>query len=127
VLDLLRHALPATVDMRIDWIGHQQDLVTVPLAGNGSYTLSLPAGPLIVHLKQTHWLGVTTTADTSVGDATGANLFCPNGDANNDNSVDLLDLGIVLTNFATAVQTGISTRTALPGLRIWELCCRTSA
>jgi len=71
----------------------------VPLASDGSFLQLLPMGSLELSVKHAHWLRRTIVASARMGDVNGVDFFLSNGDADGDNQVNLIDLGIVLSNF----------------------------
>jgi hypothetical protein len=93
---------PAAVLMRIELNGQPFGTKVVLVAPDGSYTVGVPWGLLGLSIKHAHWLRRTVSADTSGGSATGVDFLLINGDATDDNSVDLFDLNQVLTLFGTA-------------------------
>jgi hypothetical protein len=72
---------------------------TVMLSAAGEYSLSgIPRGTYSVRIKGAKWLAKSVTVDTSGGGATlNATLF--GGDANDDNSVDITDLLILISAY----------------------------
>ena len=73
-------------------------LASVPV--NGAFTIpALPRSSYIVWIKGTKYLAATTTADTTAGNVSGVNVYQPAGDANNDNSVDSSDFGLLIGAF----------------------------
>jgi Tol biopolymer transport system component len=93
---------PSTATVRVTWKGWLFGSYETDLGPGGAYILSLPAGPLTLSVKHTHWLRRTMSADNSGGPVTGIDFSLINGDCYDDNSVDLLDLNQVLTFFGTA-------------------------
>jgi hypothetical protein len=73
----------------------------VALDQNGIFHTSIPPKIVDVSLKQTHWLRETLTLDARLGDINWVTINLTNGDVNGDNIVNMLDLGLVLTNFTT--------------------------
>jgi Tol biopolymer transport system component len=92
-------APPTSVTVRVTWSGWLFACYEAELLADGSYCLLLPAGPLTLSTKHTHWLRQTAPADSSGGPAFGIDFSFINGDATDDNSVDILDLNEVLTTF----------------------------
>jgi Tol biopolymer transport system component len=93
---------PSAVTMRVTWNGSPLDSCNVELGPDGSYSLSLPAGSLILSIKHTHWLRRTVPVDNSAGPVSGIDFPLVNGDAIADNRVDLADLTHVLVRFGAA-------------------------
>ena len=73
-------------------------LASVPL--NGAYTISgLPRSSYTVWIKGTKYLAATAAADASAGNVSGVNVSESAGDANNDNSTDSTDFGLLIGAF----------------------------
>lgn len=83
-----------------------------PVAGGNSFTRSLtlnldrtyqfndiPPGKYVVRIKGTKWLAKVLTVDATNGSVTGVNTTLLAADANNDNSVDVLDLDLLIQAF----------------------------
>ena len=72
---------------------------------NGAYFISnVPRGKYTLAFKGAKWLRkVVTGIDVTVGDANGVNAFLPGADANNDNSVDTTDFGILVGSYGSDV------------------------
>jgi hypothetical protein len=62
----------------------------------------IPAGNYNVWIKSERWLAKVVVVDISSGSATGVNAALKAGDANNANSVDALDLDVLIRGFDTA-------------------------
>ena len=91
--------LPAAIWVRQ---GASTEITNVSLASDGSYSVTthLP-GSVDVLAKATHWLrGLDAGVSTNGGNVSGVDFFLINGDVDQDNSVNLIDLGDVLTDFA---------------------------
>jgi Tol biopolymer transport system component len=97
--ELLAGTPPPSVKVRVTWYGWLFGNYEAALGPSGEYTLSLPSGPLTLSIKHTHWLRQTIPADSSAGPAFGIDFSLVNGDASDDNSVDIMDLNRVLTYF----------------------------
>ena len=76
---------------------------TVTLGADGSYKLSgVPAGKFDLHIKGAKWLAKNVAAiDTTNGDVSGVSATLPAGDVDDNNSVDLDDLGLLSLAFDT--------------------------
>ena len=75
---------------------------TLALPPGGAYTLGgLPAKAGVLHIKPEHFLAANIAIDLSAGNVTGANVTVPPCDANNDNSIDLLDFGLFVDAFGS--------------------------
>ena len=70
---------------------------------NGAYFISnVPRGKYTLAFKGAKWLRKDITGiDVTVGDANGVSPFLAAGDANNDNSVDSTDFGVLIGAFNT--------------------------
>jgi Tol biopolymer transport system component len=97
---------PYEADFRIHYYGSLFGVVTGLLDWDGYYTIEVPAGPLILAVKKTHWLRQAVPADTTGGDAFDVDFFLRNGDCNDDNAVDLRDFIPVLMSFGQSVVDG---------------------
>ena len=77
--------------------GTAEQTKTLPLGNDGSFTL---AGVLTQNytlwIKGAKWLAKAIPADASRGGASGLAVTLPAGDANDDNSVDTTDFGILV-------------------------------
>ena len=62
----------------------------------------LPRGAYTVYIKGNKWLQRIVNVDLSYYDATSLDVTLPAGDANNDNSVDSTDFGILIGAFNTS-------------------------
>jgi hypothetical protein len=97
--------IPVTVEIRQGNLTVQT--TTVNLASNGGYTVPLlqplDYGTYDVTIKASHWLRVLGQGITVPGGTFDAEL--KNGDATNDNVVDVQDLNYVLVRFATTDPT----------------------
>lgn len=91
--------LPEQVEMRLEWNGVPFGVVDCALAPGGQFALSLAAGHLTLSVRHSHWLRRTVVLDATLGDVTDVEVDLVNGDANLDDSVNLLDLNSVLGNF----------------------------
>ena len=73
---------------------------SVSLNGDGSFSLTnLPAKKYTVWIKGTRWLAKVVPLDLTNGSASNLNATLTAGDANNDNSVDVLDFGILVNAY----------------------------
>lgn len=73
---------------------------TVTLNQDRTYTLTgIPSGKYNVWIKGTRWLAKVIAVDVSNGSVTGVNAALKAGDANNDNSVDVFDLDLLIQAF----------------------------
>ena len=61
--------------------------------------LNVPAKSYNVAIKGAIWLQKVVAVDTTNGPVSGVNVTLPGGDANNDNSVDVLDFGILVNAY----------------------------
>jgi hypothetical protein len=75
---------------------------TVTPAANGSYSIAnVPPNSYQVAVKGSKWLQKVVSVDASTGSVSGVNVDLLGGDANDDNSVDILDLLAVIAVFNT--------------------------
>ena len=80
---------------------------TVGVGPSGAFSLPLlPKRGYSVRVKGAKWLAAAAPADLTGGDASGFNLTLPAGDANNDNSVDSTDFGILIGAFNSDAVSG---------------------
>ncbi|MEP0767626.1 MAG: hypothetical protein HRF45_13965 [Fimbriimonadia bacterium] len=76
---------PSVVQMRVTWNG-------VPYGvGDCMFALALPAGRLTLSTRHLDWLRRTVVVDATLGDIADVELVLVNGDANLDDTVNLLD------------------------------------
>jgi hypothetical protein len=72
------------------------------LASDGSFRLAdIPARVYTVHIKGGKWLAQNVTVDASGGDVTGVMALLRPGDIDNDNTVNIQDLGLLADAFLT--------------------------
>ena len=77
------------------------------LAADCSFTLSdIPARSYNVWVKGAKWLASVVPVDVTSGDATGFVAALHGGDANNDNHVDIMDLGLLADFYNTDAGDG---------------------
>lgn len=75
----------------------------VALGAEGSFEINqLPPGQYQVWIKGRKWLARTVAVDVRNGDASGVTIALLGGDANDDNSVDVLDLDRLIQAFDAA-------------------------
>ena len=68
----------------------------------GGFTVSgIPQNAYTVIIKGTKYLAAAAAADTSAGNVSSLNVFQAAGDANNDNSVDSTDFGLLIGDFGS--------------------------
>ena len=72
-----------------------------PVAPSGNFSLLLPRGDYTLRAKGAKYLAKNMTVAAAAGDVSGISAFLPAGDANNDNSVDSTDFGILIGAFNT--------------------------
>ena len=78
---------------------------TATIDVNGAFNLSnIPAQAYTVHIKGALCLARNITVDATNGDVSNANVTLEPGDANNDNSVDSTDFGILIGAFNTSAS-----------------------
>jgi alpha-tubulin suppressor-like RCC1 family protein len=81
--------------------------LTVTLAADGSFQLpGLPRKSYSVRIKGSRWLAKTVSIDASNGDVTGLTATLLPGDVNNDNTVNIADLGLLADAFNTTSSSG---------------------
>ncbi len=73
------------------------------LGSDGTFLLpNIPAGVYTLHIKGAQWLAANASVDTTKGDLGGLLVGLIGGDANNDNSVDNVDLSILALAYAAS-------------------------
>ena len=73
---------------------------TLNLNADGTYLLTnIPPDAYTVGIKGMKWLRVNVPVDTTAGDVSDVNATLLGGDANNDNSVDIADFGILVNAY----------------------------
>ena len=78
---------------------------TVAVGPSGTYTITgLGKAAYTLRIKGAKYLAVSLPVDTTGGNVTGVNATLPGGDANNDNRVDVLDFGILVNAYGTALS-----------------------
>lgn len=106
VFDLLNPAasIPTPVEIDVYVNSLYSSTETVSVDSGGDYSLSAPSGNLTLKLKHTHWLRQTLTGLASSGNLSGVDFYLLNGDAFQDNQVNLFDLNTVLVEFGAIGQ-----------------------
>jgi hypothetical protein len=75
---------------------------TITLGADGSFLIpNIPPKSYSVRIKGVKWLAQTLAVNASNGDVENVTAFLPAGDANDDNSVDVLDLDLLIQAFDT--------------------------
>jgi hypothetical protein len=72
---------------------------TVTPASDGGFSVVVPRKSYNVAIKGSKWLRQTLPVNTTNGNVSGVNVLLLGGDANNDNSVDVLDLDQLIQTF----------------------------
>ena len=92
-------AHPLTFEFRpMDGSATLTRTITPDTAGN--YTLDfLEPRSYEVHIKGSRWLAKNRTINLMLGDVTLGGILLLAGDTNDDNSVDVLDLDLLIRNF----------------------------
>ena len=62
----------------------------------GNFAFNLPKRSGVLHIKGANSLAANVSVDVTAGDVSGVTAFLPAGDANNDNSVDTSDFGVLV-------------------------------
>ena len=79
-----------------------QTLSVLPI---GTFTVpNLPRQAGVLHIKPDKFLAVNVSVDLSGGNVSGANVTVEPGDANNDNSVDSTDFGILIGAYGSSAS-----------------------
>jgi hypothetical protein len=83
--------------------GTQPFLRTLTLNPNRTFQINeIPKGNYNVWIKADRWLAKVIAADMTNSSVSGVQVTLNAGDANNDNSVDVLDLDVLIRGFDTA-------------------------
>ena len=78
---------------------------SVTPASDGSFALTnVPAGAYSLGIKGVKWLQAARVIDTTAGNVSGLAVSLAGGDANNDNSVDSTDFGILIGAFNSSAS-----------------------
>ena len=79
------------------------ELSTIATAPDtGLFDMSdIPQQPYLVHIKGAKWLAQNLALDTTAGDVSGISASLLGGDANDDNTVDIADFGILVNAYGT--------------------------
>ena len=103
---LVPAASPQTVTFTFRPTDNSGDLTqTLLIAPDGAFALTaLPAKPGVLHVKSAKHLAKNIPLDLTAGTVSGLTAFLPAGDANNDNSVDSTDFGILIGAFNTSAS-----------------------
>jgi serine-type D-Ala-D-Ala carboxypeptidase/endopeptidase len=82
-----------------------QTLLASATEGTGTFDLGgIPKGRYTLRVKGTKWLAKNVTIDCSNGNVSGVTVALLGGDANGDNSVDVLDLDVLIQTFDQCVS-----------------------
>ena len=77
---------------------------TATTSASGAFSLpNIPAQSYTVHIKAALCLARNITIDATNGDVTNASATLESGDANNDNSIDSSDFGVLIGSFNSSV------------------------
>jgi serine-type D-Ala-D-Ala carboxypeptidase/endopeptidase len=77
-----------------------QTLLASATEGTGAFDLGgIPKGHYTLRVKGAKWLAKNVTLDCSNGNVSGVSVALIGGDANDDNSVDVLDLDVLIQAF----------------------------
>jgi subtilase family serine protease len=75
---------------------------TLTLNSDGTFLLEgIPADQYTMAIKGSKWLQKVVAVDTTNGDVSGVTAMLPAGDINNDNKVNILDLGLLADAFGS--------------------------
>ena len=78
---------------------------TIAVSAFGAFTVpNLPRQAGVLHIKPDKFLAANISVDLSGGNVSGAYAEVQPGDANNDNSVDSTDFGILIGAFNTSAS-----------------------
>ncbi len=88
---------PITYDLRTPGSSQPFAWRRIDPSSDGTYNLILPTGTFDIGLKADRYLSTLITGVVSPGPA--INAFCFSGDADNNDSIDLNDLNIVIVGF----------------------------
>ena len=99
--DSLVATAPAqTVTFTFRSSGNADIVKTLSIGQDGNYTVTgLPYGVYTMHIKGSSYLAVNLPVDTTNGSATGANATLLGGDADNNNTVDIGDFGVLVNAY----------------------------
>ena len=82
--------------------GGAKQTYMVALGTDGSFSLSkIPFAKYSVWIKGAKWLAQVVSVDATPGDVSGVSVTLPGGDADNNNTVDVLDFGILVNAYGT--------------------------
>jgi kumamolisin len=83
--------------------------VTQALTASGGFSLTVPRASYKLAIKGSKWLQKVVAADASGGAVSGLAVTLPAGDINNDNAVNIVDLGLMADTFGKSQgQTGFN-------------------
>ena len=78
---------------------------TAPVGPDGVYTLTgVPVAAYTLHIKGDKYLAVNAAVNLTAGSQSGVNAALPAGDANNDNSCDSTDFGLLIGVFNSSAS-----------------------
>ena len=92
-------AQPVTFTFRT--AGFADFVASAAVSQSGTFSVDLPKRSGVLHIKGAKYLAANVSVDATGGDVSGVTAFLPAGDANNDNSVDSSDFGILIGAFNT--------------------------
>lgn len=97
--DAVNKAQSVTFEFRPNGSGTAATFTTT-LGTNGSFSLTgVEPGNYTLHVKGAKWLAKNIAVNASGGNVSGVPLGLKAGDANNDNSADVLDLDLLIQTF----------------------------
>lgn len=99
--DLVPTAAPQSLTLTFRPSDNSGDILkTVSVGSDGAFSVTdLPRKNYTLHIKGSKWLAKNVAMDASNGDVSNVNATLPAGDANDDNSVDVLDLDTLIQAF----------------------------
>jgi Tol biopolymer transport system component len=98
--DLVETAKPQTVTFTFRATGFPDIVLTAEVGPTGFFWVTgLEPRSYTLHVKAGKWLGASVAVDTSAGDVSNVEVTLKGGDANGDNSIDVLDLDRLIQAF----------------------------
>ena len=99
-ISALAPAQPITFTLRKS--GAADLVINANVKPDGLYSLvGVPAGSYTIHIKGPRYLAKNVSASVTAGNVSGVNAALRTGDANNDNTVDVLDFGLLVNAYGS--------------------------
>jgi hypothetical protein len=100
--DIVSTAGVQTVNFTFRSVDNARAAYAIPIEADGAFRMLVPKGEYRLHTKASRYLA-TNIGVPADGPVSGLKILLRAGDANNDNSVDVLDLDVLIRTFDTCL------------------------